>query len=290
MTRPRPSPFRDALQISPERIAHLGDAELSVLMVDLLRAQAHRCGSLLSEVRVNTEDKAKDDECDGWTWKPAAKDDWLGETDTCWQLKAGASGTPARLKGEVGKPLPKKTLEAGGRFVVVASGSTNGKKGEGDRLKTLTDEASAAGLPPERIDVIGSERLAGWCNQNPAVAARWAGRPDGLWTLSDWANAEVHQVPWQAPDSIKEEIARQRLALEFETGSVQHLHIHGPPGVGKTRFALELCREAPWSASVIYLQQASDMPFGSSRWRTKYSQSSFARYATPWRGQMGEFA
>ena len=259
MSRPRQSPFRDALQVSPERIAHLGDAELSQLMVDLLRAQAHRCGSPLSEVRVNTEDKAKDDGCDGWTSKPATKDDWLGETDTCWQLKAGASGTPARLKGEVGKPLPKKTLEAGGRFIVVASGSTNGKKGEGDRLKTLTDQASVAGIPTERIDVIGSERLAVWCNQNPAVAARWAGRPDGLWTLSDWANAEVHQVPWQAPDSIKEEIARQRSALEFETGSVQHLHIHGPPGVGKTRFALELCREAPWSAAVIYLQQASDM-------------------------------
>lgn len=259
MSNPRPSPFRDALQVSPERIAHLGDAELSALMVELLRAQAHRSGSPLSEIRVNTEDKAKDHGCDGWTAKPATKDDWLGEADTCWQLKAGTSGAPARLKGEVGKQLPKKTLEAGGRFVVVASGSTNGKKGEGDRLKTLTDEASAAGIPIERIDVIGSERLAVWCNQNPAVAARWAGRPDGLWTLSDWASAEVHQVTWQAPDSINEEIARQRSALEFETGSVQHLHIHGQPGVGKTRFTLELCRDAPWSASVIYLQQASDM-------------------------------
>jgi hypothetical protein len=259
MSNPRPSPFRDALQVSPERIANLGDAELSELMFELLRAQAHRSGSPLSEIRVNTEDKAKDDGCDGWTAKPATKDDWLGEADTCWQLKAGTSGAPARLKGEVCKPLPKKTLEAGGRFSVVASGSTNGKKGEGDRLKTLTDEASAAGIPIEAINVIGSERLAVWCNQNPAVAARWAGRPDGLWTLSDWASAEVHQVPWQVTDSTNEEIARQRSALEFETGSVLHLHIHGQPGVGKTRFALELCREAPWSASVIYLQQASDL-------------------------------
>jgi hypothetical protein len=175
MSSPRRSPFRDALQVSPERIAHLGDAELSELMIDLLRAQAHRCGSPLSEVRVNTEGKAKDDGCDGWTAKPGTKDDWLGETDTCWQLKAGTSGTPARLRSEVGKPLPKKTLEDGGRFVVVASGSNNGKKGETDRLKTLTDEASGAGAPTERIDVIGSERLAVWCNQNPAVAARWAG-------------------------------------------------------------------------------------------------------------------
>ncbi|MBN1458535.1 MAG: ATP-binding protein [Armatimonadetes bacterium] len=203
--------------------------------------------------------QGKDGGCDGWTAKPATKDDWLGETDTCWQLKAGAAGTPARLKGEVSKPIPKKTLADGGRFVVITSGSTAGKRGEEDRLKTLSDEASAASIPTDRIEVIGSERLAIWCNQNPAVAARWAGRPDGLWTLSDWSSAEIHQVPWQAPDTIKEEIARQRSSLEFETGSVHHLHIHGPPGVGKTRFALELCREAPWSASVIYLQQASDM-------------------------------
>ena len=247
------------MQVSPERIAHLGDAELSELMVELLRAQAQRCGSPPSEVCVNTEDKAKDDGCDGWTSKPAMKDDWLGETDTCLQLKAGTSGEPARLRGEVCKPLPKKTLEAGGRFVVVAPGSTNGKKGEADRLKTLTDEAAAAGISTDCIEVIGSERLTLWCNQNPAVAARWAGRPDGLWTLTDWAHAEVHQVPWQATDSIQEEIAQQHSALEFETGSVQHLHIHGQPGVGKTRFALELCREAPWSGSVIYLQQASHM-------------------------------
>lgn len=259
MSKPRPSVFRDALQVSPERIAYLADADLSEFMVELLRAQAYRCGSPLSEVRVNTEDKAEDGGCDGWTAAPVTKDEWLGETDTCWQFKAGVAGAPARLKGEVSKFLPNKTLRAGGRFAVVTAGSTNGKKGEEDRLKTLIKEASAAGIPTERIEVIGSERLAVWCNQNPAVAARWAGRPDGLWTLSDWSSAEVHQVPWQAPGSVGDEIARQRSSLEFQTGSVQHLHIHGPPGVGKTRFALELCRNAPWSASVIYLQQSSDV-------------------------------
>ncbi len=259
MSKPRPSVFRDALQVSPERIAHMNDADLRDLMAELLRAQAHRCGSPLSDVRVNTEDKAEDGGCDGWTAKPANKDDWLGDADTCWQLKAGSAGMPSRLKGQAVKPVPRRTLESGGRFVVVAAGSTNGKKGEADRLKTLRDEASAAGLPTECLDVIGSERLVDWCNQNPAVAARWAGRPDGLWTLRDWANAEVHQVPWQALDAVKEEIARQRSALDFEAGSVQHLHIYGPPGVGKTRFALELCRDAPWAAFVIYLQQAGDM-------------------------------
>nr|VFK17516.1 MAG: hypothetical protein BECKLFY1418C_GA0070996_103233 [Candidatus Kentron sp. LFY] len=258
MFPPRTSPFRTALQISPERIAHMGDSDLGELMQDLLRAQAYRCGSPVSEVRVNTEDKAKDDGCDGWTGKPEIADDWLGDADTCWQLKAGKAGEPARLKGEVLKSIPKKTLEAGGRFVVVASGSTNGKKGEEDRLKALRDKAKALGIPTDRIAVIGSERLAIWCNQNPAVAARWAGRPKGLQTLADWSCAEPHQVPWQASDAITDEIEKQRTALDFEGDALIHLHIQGLPGVGKTRFALELCRDAPWSAFVIYIPQATD--------------------------------
>lgn len=192
MSQPKSSIFRDALQVSPERIAAMGDDDLNVLMTELLQAQAYKCRSSLNEVRVNTEGKAKDDGCDGWTAKPDIDDDWLGNGDTCWQFKAGTAGTPSRLKGEATKPIPKKTLNAGGRFVVVASGSTNGRKGEDDRLKTLVDEATASGVPTTDIAIIGSERLAIWCNQHPVVAARWAGRPNGLWTLSDWAGAEVH--------------------------------------------------------------------------------------------------
>lgn len=258
MSQPRSSIYRDALQVSPERIAVMSDEDLNVLMGQLLRAQAYKCGSPLNEIRVNTEGKAKDDGCDGWSAKPATPDDWLGSTDTCWQFKAGSAGEPARLAGEVTKRIPKETLTSGGRFVVVASGSTNGKKGEDDRLAILTDNA-AAQIPAKQIEVIGSERLTNWCNQHPAVAARWAGRPDGLWILDDWSNSDEHQVPWQASAAVQSELDARRADLDFATGSVHHLHIQGPPGVGKTRFALELCREAAWRGAVIYIRQAADL-------------------------------
>ena len=61
MNARRPSVFRDALQVSPERIAALGDTDLKVLMGDLLEAQAYECGSPVSELRVNTQEKAGDD-------------------------------------------------------------------------------------------------------------------------------------------------------------------------------------------------------------------------------------
>ena len=89
MSQPRPSIYRDTLQVSPERIAAMSDEDLNMLMGDLLRAQAYKCGSPLNEVRINTEGKAKDDGCDGWSAKPVTSDDWLGSADTCWQFKAG---------------------------------------------------------------------------------------------------------------------------------------------------------------------------------------------------------
>ena len=95
MTSPRPSAFRDGLQVSQERIAALDDAGLNILMGELFLAQAYRCGASVSEIRINTEDKAKDDGCDGWSPKPNSSDDWLGSGCTCWQFKAGAAGEPA---------------------------------------------------------------------------------------------------------------------------------------------------------------------------------------------------
>ena len=228
-------------------------------MRQLLRAQAYRCGSPRN--LVNTETSARDEGCDGWSDRPATRDPWLGSTDTCWQFKAGTSGQPRRLSAEIEKPSPLKTLRDGGRFVVVASGSTSGRAGTGRRRSQLTAAAKRVELSAgaaERIVVYGSEDLAKWCNQYPAIAARWAGRPPGLWTLDEWAKSNQHQIPYQASETVQSSLRERRTDLDFDTGSIHHLHIQGPPGVGKTRFALELCRDAPWQDTVIYFQQSDD--------------------------------
>ncbi len=236
----------------------MNDGDLNLLMRQLLVAQAYWCGSPVNKILVNTEGNAKDDGCDGWSAAPATGDQWLGSADTCWQFKAGSKGEPARLSGEVIKPIPKNTLVKGGRFAVVSSASNSGKKGEDDRLNKLTREASAANIPVPLIEVIGSERLATWCNQRRGVAACWVGGPLGLWTLDDWSNSPEHQVSWQASEKAQSALDAGRAGLDFATDRIYHLHIQGAPGVGKTRFALELCRGATWSSEVIYFRQASD--------------------------------
>ena len=104
MNSPGLGVYRDALKVSPGRIAALSDSDLTELMHDLLRAQAQRCRSPLDRLTINTEGKAKDGGCDGWTDEPELDDSWLGRTATCWQFKAGVAGQPSKLKGEIIKP------------------------------------------------------------------------------------------------------------------------------------------------------------------------------------------
>ncbi len=212
---------------------------------------------------MNTDTDVPDDGCDGWSARPATEDRWLGKTDTCWQFKAGKAGEPAKLSGEVTKPMPHQTLREGGRFVVVASGSTSGEAGVRRRTAKLVSAAEEAGIPSRNIEVYGSEKLAEWCNQHPAVAARWAGLPEGLHRFDDWAGSEVHRTPYKETAQITSELSATLTRLGFDTereeGRIHHLHVRGQPGVGKTRFALELCRRSPWRDTVIYVRQAEDV-------------------------------
>lgn len=252
--------YRDGLQISPERIAAFGDDELNNLMRELLIAQAYQCSAAIDQVIVNTEGRAKDDGADGMSPTPQRADLWLGTNKTCWQFKAGVAGEPNKLRGEVLKRIPTETLQAGGRFIVVCCASSNGQKGIDDRKAYLDADARTAGLPVENIHVFGSEQLANWCNQHPAIALQWGGKPSGLWTIQQWDESPVHQSEWQASAETEERIESARQQLDFKTGDLWHLHIQGPPGVGKSRLALELCKGAAWKSSALYIRQAADIP------------------------------
>jgi hypothetical protein len=255
----QPSVFLTALQVSKEVISTLNETRLGALMDALLHDHAYRCGAADSEVIVNTEEKAGDGGCDAWTPAPPQPDDWFGDSATCWQLKAGTAGEPAKLVSEVTKRIPSETLKKGGRVVFVTSGSTRGTDGEQDRLQKVRDAAKVAGLPTDRIHVIGSERLATWCNQHPGVAARFSGAPEGLWLIDRWSAQPPHRAPWQSTPEAEAELSKMRAELDFTSNALLHLHIQGRPGVGKSRFALELCKDAPWKGSVVYVRDASDL-------------------------------
>ena len=63
MRRSRSPIYREAFQVSPERIARLNDEDLNVLMRELLQAQAYKCGSpsgLMQMIFVESDCDEKD--------------------------------------------------------------------------------------------------------------------------------------------------------------------------------------------------------------------------------------
>lgn len=167
-------------RVSEDMLAKATDATLKPILRDLLLAEAIRAGCDLSRVRINVDDRAPDDGADAMTPKPAMASIWLGDSETCWQIKVGTAGEPARLKAEVAKPLPSATLRAGGRLVVIATSSTSGEAGHRARLNALVAAGRRAKVPVDRIEVYVTDTLARWLEQHPGIAASFMGFPPGM--------------------------------------------------------------------------------------------------------------
>jgi hypothetical protein len=242
--------------VTEELVRHLNDTHLRDVMRDLLVAESYRTGADVSKAIVNAETKASDEGEDGTSAAAPKSQTWLSDVVTCWQLKAGVAGQPAKLRNEITKPKPAATLRAGGRFVVVASAAVDGAKGIASRKAILLADAKKARLPTGHVDVYTSEQLASWINEHPAIAAGLRGVPQGFSLLRDWENYPSHRDPWVSSTALDAKLDQLRRATAFDVDKpTVHTHIFGPPGVGKTRFVLEACRRAPWAKTVLYVPQ-----------------------------------
>jgi hypothetical protein len=242
-------------RVSEEMLAKTNDAILKPILRDLLLAEALRAGCATSAVSINTDDRAPDGGADAVTPKPLNASDWLGDRETCWQFKIGAAGQPARLKTEVLKPLPSTTLKRQGRFVVVATSATDGEAGRRSRMNALVQAAKKKRIPVSRIAVYSTDTLARWLEQHPGIAASFMGFPAGCQQLERWKAHPHHKTPWHASPQTLQAIADYRRDLGIEgLIATPHLHISGAPGAGKTRLALEICRDAEWRFNVLYVE------------------------------------
>jgi hypothetical protein len=254
--RPLPVASPYPWTVTEELVRHLTDVQLRNLMRDLSIDEAYRSGADVAKVIINAEVKAPDDGADALTPRGMTSHTWLSDTHTCWQLKAGSAGQAAKLKGEVRKPIAAMTLRSGGRFVLVASGAGDGKKGMAARQKALVGDARRAGLPAARIEVMTSEALTTWINEHPALAAQLRGMPPGFSSLETWAKQPPYRDAWVSSPALDAKLERLRREVDFESANpTVHLHVFGRPGVGKTRFVLQACQHARWSKSVLYVPQ-----------------------------------
>lgn len=239
--------------VAPDRLANQSDTDLKPVLRRLLTIESRERGCDMARVWINAEDRAADGGADAYTPQPETPSTWLGDRPTCWQFKAGRAGEPARIRGEIANTIPAETLRKGGRFVLVASASNNGVAGRNDRLAVLVDDAVRAGLPTEFIDVFTSETLSTWLDEHPPLAGEVRGFPSGVSSIVGWEAHPHHQLAWHASDEVVRAIESLQHDLDPVIGAWQHVHLFGHPGVGKTRFALEVCRGARWRDEVLYV-------------------------------------
>ena len=231
MSRELPSSLRPP----PKFFRSLDKEGLHDLMRELFAREGELLGLPASQIHVSDNLDSGDEGCDGSTpHHDAPRTDWIPKVETCWQFKSGKAGQPSKLRGEVRKSIPRRVLKAGGAYIVVAS-YASGKKAIDDRLAVLRREARRSRLPTDRIYVYTCEQLADWCASHAALASRYLGLPAETLLIENWENNQQFTLAFHQTGSVTKQLDEIRAGLGFAMGKLQHLHIAGPPGVGKTR-------------------------------------------------------
>ena len=246
-------------------ITRLDAGTFAVLMGKLVVAEAKRLGVAVQDIIVSealTEpDKGLDARVRNVAIPPGGgRRTFLWEGSNGFQFKttnvknAGSLG----LKAELARPGPSALLRDGGIYVLCWNKDLNPGQRE-DVEATLRDaareELRSHGLASEPFTaVFDAESIAQMIDAFPETAVE-LGIPDFAQALSLdelRVRLRVGERPFESDDGRRAaiELIRARVAGQ-DNRSPLLLTIHGDPGVGKTRLALEALDAAP--TSVLYV-------------------------------------
>ncbi|WP_146593613.1 hypothetical protein [Novipirellula galeiformis] len=149
----------------------------------------------------------------------------------------GTSKTKAELQNlgsEVQKLLKKRQ-----RYVMVCFGVDLLAKERADAVLHIKKAFAKCGYANANVDVWGQSELLGLFAKYPSLCLRLRGREfDGVCSRDAWADFDdMSQTLRQSPDVAQ---LCEDLRDQLRSGEVRHLRLLGEPGIGKTRFALEL--------------------------------------------------
>lgn len=198
-------------------------------------------------------------------------DDLLG-VSTGFQIKTGdfAPWQPSVIHKELFSSSKKKAalgnlgpevrslLEKQQRYVMVCFGVDLLSKERADAVAHVKDAFAKCGFADVDIDVWGQGELLGLFGQYPSLCLRLRGlKVNGICSRDTWSDAEdMSQKLRQSPElkQLKEDLQRQ-----IRSGEVRHIRLLGEPGIGKTRFALELTDSDDFASVTIYVQGGQAM-------------------------------
>ena len=241
-----------------DKVETLEGEGLERLMCQLLNEEERLCE--VEQLSDHGKTNHADQGCDYWTYPAKNSSSWLGRHQSCWQFKTQKILRPKYLEKEIKKNLPQKALLGGGKYIFVAnkkSGKSQREKIFNDLFNTLKDEYPQY---KENIVVYLLEHIVDFCVSHPAIALDFLEitKFNAVHNWSAMPEHDTNKIQWEG-DELREGAGIQIREL-FDKSGFQHVHIGGEAGVGKTRFALEICKAATWKNRVLYgLDFSSDI-------------------------------
>lgn len=237
-------------------VAKMSGDEWQHLVSELLEAEAHRAGLDAADRERSLAANKGDGGVDFYLGRtPPNRSEFIPAGPTVFQFKRSFSSIAALASEILGSEFLQGKLAAGSAYVLVL-GSELGTK-RGDIEKSLAARLKRKGLRP-KIEVFGPDWILRFLKEHPFA---WPYVPDApnavrhLKTLSRWVDeqAKVGSIFEWTEDPERSEIMASLLA-QLERGG-QVLRLQGPPGVGKTRLALELAKRFALSnRDVVFLE------------------------------------
>ncbi len=161
----------------------------------------------------------------------------------------GTSKTKAELRNlasEVQKLLRKRQ-----RYVLTCFGVDLTAKQRADAALHIHKAFARCGYANANVDVWGQGELLGLFAKYPSLCLRLRGREfDEVCSRDVWADLDdMSQTLRQSPEVTQ---LCEELRGQLRSGEVSHLRLLGEPGIGKTRFALELTGADDFAPVTVY--------------------------------------
>ena len=232
-----PSPFeiraKEVAALSPEGFVHLVNR--------LIEIEANIAGLPASCVSLSENIDAPDGGIDADVDASlAVSKNFIPAGRSIWQFKTAQRFGLDAVRKELGKPDVRKAIEQGATYVLLVSQEK--PLPQQVKLRAAMQEEISTLRKDARCQILEAKHIAQWATRHPATHYLLGRTTGGLQPAENALQLPEHDYTYIAiekRDAEHDDLVKVLRSQDNDT----HVRIVGPPGVGKTRFALEFSRD-----------------------------------------------